>query len=344
MTGFSNPLKRGVPSGVAALSAAGSVLSAVVGESANGNEGFGAGALSANTTGAYSTALGNNALAAQTTANVGGNNEEGNTAVGASAMAALLTGHANVAVGGSALYSGGVGTASDNVAIGCMALEVCQDGTWNVGVGASAMNYFQHPIGCTAVGFKALAGNTNQSLNTGAYNTAIGFEALSACESGATNVALGAGALTLTTSGYSNVACGNNAGQYLTTGQGNVLIGNNAGAVASGQSVVTGGVNVFIGQDAGPGDANDPSICIAIGENTSILNGVRGAVAIGTDHTQTGSVATIQDQFVLGTALHTVKIPGAVSFTPAAFTAGDKYVVYNPTTHLLELSTLGPLS
>jgi hypothetical protein len=45
-----------------------------------------------------------------------------------------------------------------------------------------------------------------------------------------------------------------------------------------------------------------------------------GSVAIGTDHTGAGASSATQDEFVLGTALHTVRVKGTLRVDTATAT------------------------
>jgi len=68
--------------------------------------------------------------------------------------------------------------------------------------------------------------------NTGNFNTAIGYQALTASNTGSTNTAVGVNALLANTSGGANIALGYGAGTSVTTGSFNVYIGTNIGGVA----------------------------------------------------------------------------------------------------------------
>ncbi len=77
----------------------------------------------------------------------------------------------------------------------------------------------------TAVGIGALDALDN---TTGLYNTALGYNALTATTSGDDNVAIGYNALSANTTGSVNVAIGSNALLSNTTGHSNIAIGQDA--------------------------------------------------------------------------------------------------------------------
>jgi len=74
----------------------------------------------------------------------------------------------------------------------------------------------------TAVGYDAVS-----AVTTANYNTGLGYRALNATVSGSGNTAVGADALLLTT-GTNNVAVGTAAGNSLTSGSNNTMLGYDA--------------------------------------------------------------------------------------------------------------------
>jgi len=156
--------------------------------------------LDTNTTGAYNTAIGQNALTANTTAN-------DNTAVGMSSQAATTTGANNVSMGS---YSLGTNTT----------------GHRNTGIGESCLRYNTTGFRNTAMGANSLTANT-----TASYNTAIGQIAMEANTEGHSNTALGYAALNAVTTGDNNIAVGYNAGNAsqpggaITTGDNLICLG-----------------------------------------------------------------------------------------------------------------------
>jgi hypothetical protein len=109
----------------------------------------------------------------------------------------------------------------------------------------------------TALGLSAL------NVNTGAYNTAIGYESLIANTSGANNTALGFYSLRTNTTAANNTALGNQAMQLNTTGATNTAVGslalysnttasnNTAVGMQAGYATTTGAQNAYFGKDAG---------------------------------------------------------------------------------------------
>ena len=90
--------------------------------------------------------------------------------------------------------------------------------------------------------YLGFAGNT---VNTGVYNTAAGYQALSASWNGANNTAYGAAAMTGSYTGSSNTAVGARS-LYMSIGNGNSAMGTDSGAGSA-----TGSYNTFIGYSAG---------------------------------------------------------------------------------------------
>jgi hypothetical protein len=313
--------QKGVPSGVAALSAAGSVLSA---------------------TGSYqNAALGGGALAHVAAPN--------NVGVGFQALTALTTGQSDVAVGvnaGMALLTGGF-----NTIVGAGALETATTGDRNTAIGYEAMALANGVSDCTAIGYEALSnaipgiyntaiGSYALANTTGAYNTAVG---MNACGNGASNpgghTAVGWEALQSVTTGPESVAVGIQALLSATTGGHNTAIGPAAGYFINGgaaNATVAGNYNTFVGSNSGAGDASDPSYTSTLGALTTVIGS--GSVAIGTDSGGAGAAALVVNQIALGTANHHTTIQG----TPA-FVAGDRYLVIDANGNLHK-SALGPAS
>jgi hypothetical protein len=93
-------------------------------------------------------------------------------------------------------------------------------------------------VGNTAIGFESLAGGINPALNTGNYNTAVGYQALHVLTSGAYNTAVGSFAGNLLTTGGGNTLIGSGSGESITTGNYNTIIGTYAGTTALTSTVV----------------------------------------------------------------------------------------------------------
>ena len=133
-------------------------------------------------------------------------------------------------------------------------------------------------------------GTGGQWLTTGSYNNAVGQAALYALTTGSYNSAVGQAALSALTTGSGNNAVGQAALYALTAGSGNNAVGQNAG-----RALTTGSYNLALGNGAA---------------YTGSSGGLSGTVAIGDDSAGTGAVVTADNQFVLGTALHSVRVPG----------------------------------
>jgi hypothetical protein len=189
------------------------------------NTAVGASALSSNISGAFNTAIGNNALRVNT-ANV-------NTAVGDSALYSCTTGYQNVAIGPFALYSDVSGI--NNIAIGRDALYF-NTATGNIAIGTGALKATTSGANNLGIGDQALFSNTEGTLNTviGGRNTAYDNT------TGSNNVVLGDLALRFNTIGSNNTCIGTNAGYDLTTGSNNTIIGNVQGTAGLANTVIIG--------------------------------------------------------------------------------------------------------
>jgi hypothetical protein len=94
-------------------------------------------------------------------------------------------------------------------------------------------------------------------------------------------------------------------------------IGSSAGAWAKGTK------SVALGGDATAG--GDYSVALGVG--ATVDDGCDGAAAIGVDSTGAAATATASDDIVIGTDLHTVKIPGALEVAGVPITTGSGVVV-----------------
>ena len=189
-----------------------------------------------NTTGGYNTATGaaalfRNIMGSQNTAhgafalvnNSSGNN---NTANGMLALQANTIGNDNTANGWQALASNLAGI--QNTATGAEALQHNTTGNSNTADGVGALKANTTSFGNTATGFVALFANTS-----GGSNTASGAGALQSNTTGGGNVASGFQALMNNTgTGAFNTALGYQAGMNQTTGTNNVYIGAGTGGIA----------------------------------------------------------------------------------------------------------------
>ena len=290
--GYINPLNNNTSFGHQALSPTnqGSGMTAV-GKGAlaannlgDGNTALGAEALNLNTDGSGNTAVGSEALTLNT-ANY-------NTAVGRAALALNTTGDGNTGIGNSALIQNSTG--ANNTAIGYVALAGNTVGRSNVAIGAYALSqntirsrlvaigdsalanngvgvsFSPQALDNTAVGFKALAGNT-----TGHYNVGVGNYAMVTNTTGWNNSSLGCFAMDDLV-GYENTACGSGAIGNATLGNYNCAVGSSALL-----GMFTGNSNTAVGYQAGPPFASTGMTnTTAIGYNSTVT--ISNAIVIGT--------------------------------------------------------------
>lgn len=259
------------------------------------NTALGGNAISQNVSGNHNSALGAGALAKSVTGSQ-------NTALGANALGNSSTGNTNTAVGFCAMQNATVGF--ENVAVGAQALQSTTTGASNSGVGTNALLSNTSGTSNSAVGADALTSNT-----TGNYNSALGAKALTSNTTGSENAANGYNALGGNTTGAQNTAAGAYALRLLTTGSSNTALGRGAGFAPAGDTTnatTTATGQTLVGFQSGQSSPTQVNYATALGYQA--LVSAAGAVAIGTDHTGVGASATVQDAFVLGTALHQVQI------------------------------------
>jgi hypothetical protein len=240
-------------------------------------------------TGSYNTAIGNSALAQNTSGNR-------NIAIGNEALSANQTGVGNVAVGsyqpsgGDAVlgvntagnYNTAVGsaalaknTASSNTAVGYTAAYSNISGTSNVAFGASALYQNTTSSNNTAIGANALANITGSSntgvgqgvmynTSSGSKNTGVGDSALGNV-TGSNNTAVGYQALTASSlSSSNNTAVGYQAGLGLTSGGANTFYG-----LLAGSNLQTGDYNLYVGFGSQAGAVSNSYEMVICTTNTS---------------------------------------------------------------------------
>jgi hypothetical protein len=218
------------------------------GGSQSANTVLGTSALSTNTTGNYSVAVGANALKSS--------NADANTAVGSSSMFSNTSGTNNVAVGITSLYTNTTG--SSNTALGYYALALNTTASANTAVGYTAL--YSNTTGATntAVGYQSLYANT-----TGTLNVAMGDGALSSNTTGGSNTAFGSGCLAAHTTGTNNTAIGRVAGSAITTGTYNTILG------SQDSTLTTGSYNTFIGRFANASASSSSYALVINTDNTA---------------------------------------------------------------------------
>lgn len=143
-----------------------------------------------------------------------------NTAIGFQALAAN-TSSRNTAVGSNALQANTTGTS--NTAVGNAALQANTEGFFNTGVGYNALLLNTEGVRNVAIGAFALDRNT-----TGENNIGIGVQANRRNETGNNNIGVGMNTFLALTDGSNNTALGYWSGNTLTTGSNNTVIGSNA--------------------------------------------------------------------------------------------------------------------
>lgn len=203
-------------------------------------------------------------------------------------------------------------------AVGYYALAANNSGDGCVAVGYEAMRLATAAADVTAIGFQAL-----RNLQTSPGNTAVGCQALYQCTTGHYNTGVGIFAFAALTTGHDNTGFGTSVFQFLTSGGDNVGIGYEAGTpVTVANKTTTGNRQVLIGRNTGQNTTTQMNDIVALGHaalcggnnaiaiGSGVLAGAAGTVAIGKDNAGTPATTSTANDFVLGTALHNVKIPG----------------------------------
>lgn len=277
---------------------------ALTGTTTVDNTFLGVSAGAANTVASLNTFVGYQAGKAVTTstknvfigANAGVNTTDsiGNTLIGYNAGSFLLASAGGGAYDNNTLIGFSVGGRQyDNTMVGAFAGAASTTGAGNTFVGrsAGATSTLANQSVCIGNGADLIAGALN-------YGTAVGATA----KAGATAATAVGGAANA--SGANSTAVGYQA-----------AAGNNA--VALGYTAQTGSpYAIAIGQNA----VAYATYGGAIGRNT--YNEGSGSWAIATDSAGNGANTTINNEIKLGTALHTVNIPGALTVAGSAITGG----------------------
>lgn len=238
-----------------------------------------------------------------------------NVALGADA-GRILTGDDNISIGseaggGTAGVNNQISVGARSFALGNSAIAIGGDGNDGDLLAAGAIALGE---GSIAVGADALVSglNVGQSANAVALGAraAVGFDPASltlvdspgAVAIGAFSVAQGQGA----------TAMGMNAAARDAN---SVAIG--ASSFAAGPNDSAFGANARVEADNG----------LAVGANTLVASGAAGGVAIGSDSGGNAAVASLENQFVLGTANHTYRAPGIASDLSRSRQSGPLEVV-----------------
>jgi hypothetical protein len=207
-------------------------------------------------------------------------------AIGYQALYSLNTANGNsiVAVGWQAGYSfNSSGSNGAHVYIGASAGYYNVTGIDNTYVGGYAG--YQMTSGFnTAVGSLAMLGSGTPANNTGAYNTAVGYQSLYANTSGASNVSMGYGTFNVNQNGSGNTVIGTQAGVSNVSGNFNTYIGYQAGYNGTGSN------NIFLcsyyALSATASDSNTiliatPAASVSKGASTGYINPNGGGVYQG---------------------------------------------------------------
>ena len=251
------------------------------------------------------------------------------------------------AIGGTTASTGAFTTLAASTFLD-IAATAATAGTATAGVIRQAGTRLLHSYGTQNLFLGGSAGNFTL---TGSANTGIGRAALTAIAGGISNVAIGDGTMVALTSGDYNLAIGRSSLNVLVSGSQNTAVG------ASALPIATGGSNVGIGHQAGyrigSGNGN-----VSIGQNSLLnfansyatLSSTSNCTLIGTytEVTTSGqttasyrtaigaaSVATADNQVMLGRAADIVTLPGGLVTVPIAQTATTAAVSVAVTTTAL---------
>jgi trimeric autotransporter adhesin len=247
-----------------------------IGDSALFNNGIGAGVNP--DYGSYNTAVGKNALYANTKGFA-------NTAIGYKALQNDTTGTYNTAVGTNSLRENRNG--AYNTGLGTFSLRFNTSGSFNTGLGFQCLNNNTTGAGNLAAGMATLPRNTTGSENsavgvnalfsniTGNGNTANGYQSLFRNDTGYANVANGFQAMFENTRGAGNSATGYQALVNNTTGNNNTADG--AFALLSN---TTGYLNAAFGTSA---DVNSNNLVNATAIGAYAKVGCTNCMVLGTN-------------------------------------------------------------
>lgn len=242
------------------------------------NVALGRDALKSTTSSNGNTAVGDQALLANTTIR--------NSAFGSHALYSTITGSDNAAFGNNTLENNLV---SSNVAFGSYSLNKNTGSYENVAIGVKA-NYNGAGVTVsgrnTAVGYYALYANNPSNVSNGIANTAIGAYSLQDNTTGYNCTVFGHSASKLNLTGAYNVVIGSNALFTSTDGNSNTVVGNGAGYNNN-----LNGQSIMIGYNAGYNDLFNNKLHISNSNtNTPLIGGViyQTKVSINRDVVLTG--------------------------------------------------------
>jgi len=249
-------------------------------------------------TGADNTAIGRDALAANTTG-------FRNTAVGEDALLTITTGQKCVAVGTSCLR---VNTADSNIGMGYLTLFANTSGTLNTGIGDQSLSTNITGARNSALGADSL------KQSTGDDNVGIGYDCGNP-NTGDKNVILGAFSLNNKVAGDGCITIGYASGDNLTSGSRNMCIstsGDFPSTTASNQLNIG---NVIWGSNAS-GTGTTAAGQISIGTNTPTLDVILELASTTAAFMPPRMTTSQRDD--------------------AGFTPAEGMLIYNLTTHVLD--------
>lgn len=128
-------------------------------------------------------------------------------------------------------------------------------GAYNVAMGYNALSKVTSGEGNTSYGF-----NTLTNLTTGVQNTVLGTSSGLATTTGTYNTFVGSAAAVANTTGFKNTILGTSAGSVNTTGVGNTYVG-----FSSGANNISGNLNVTLGTYAGQGVTGSNNVLLGVG-------------------------------------------------------------------------------
>ncbi|MFZ1703796.1 MAG: proprotein convertase P-domain-containing protein [Saprospiraceae bacterium] len=249
-------------------------------------------------TGINNTAIGVNALMANTTG-------VSNSGFGYEALSSNTTAHVNSAFGNSALKNNTTG--GENSAFGAHSLGFNTIGNYNSAFGRSSLLNNVSGGSNSAFGWDALYGNTSGHLNS-----AFGVQALLNNSIGENNSAFGVAALLYNTTGSNNIAIGYNAGRHIANGTNNQTSSNSIYLGVDAKASSNGNTNEIV---IGNGTVGSGSNTVTIGNSSTILTNIKGAVTyspIGTNSGQTGQIK-FQELTANGTNTVTLRSPDVLA-------------------------------
>lgn len=265
-------------------------------------------ALKANTA-AQNTAVGSGALVANTTGT-------GNTALGYQSLNANTQQNNSTAVGYQALQMAALNNGGGyNTAVGYQALKSITDGNQNVAMGNGAMQNATRPFGNVAIGDYALTGNINSGQNVAVGNSALRSYNYGGGGVSGNNVAVGTDAQRFLVdcgggTAVENTGVGTDALRFNPCGAYNTAIGSAAGRGVSGNSFSR---NSVVGYQAGNLNTTGADVTAlgyqallnnTVAQNTAVGSGALKTVTTGTANTALGynadASATITNATAIG--------------------------------------------